>query len=134
MKRLLFTTALAAAMAATVFMSSHHATAASEATAAPYRHVVLFKFKDDAPKEKVDEVLKAFAALKTKLPSVLSFEHGTNVSPEGLDQGFTHVFTATFKDKASLENHYLKEPAHVEFVGLLKPVLDKVLVVDYYAH
>ena len=105
--------------------------AAPEGAAAPYRHVVIFKFKDSAPAEKVAEVVKAFRALKEKLPAVLAFEHGTNVSPEGLNDGFTHIFTLTFKDKASLENHYLKEPAHEEFVKLLKPVLEKALVVDY---
>ena len=133
MKRILFTSTLAAALAAAIFMTSNNVTAAPEGAPAPYRHVVLFKFKADAPKEKVAEVVKAFAGLKEKLPAVLSFEHGLNVSPEGINDGFTHVFTATFKDKASLENHYLKEPAHEEFVKLIKPVIEKVLVVDYVA-
>lgn len=99
---------------------------------APYRHVVLFKFKDDAPKEEVAKVEKAFEALKGKVDLIQDYEWGTNVSPEGLDNGFTHCFFVTFKNKADLEK-YLPHPEHKKFVGMLKDVIDKVLVVDYVA-
>jgi hypothetical protein len=106
---------------------------AAPAAAAPYRHIVLFKFKDDAPREKVEAVVKAFQALKAKLPAIQSLEWGTNVSPENHSQGFTHCFTLTFASKTALENHYLHEPAHKEFGAMLGGLLDKVLVVDYVA-
>lgn len=99
---------------------------------APYRHVVLFKFKDSSSKEDVKSVVKAFAALKEKIEFIRDFEWGTNVSPEGLDQGFTHCFFVTFDSKEDLEK-YLPHPAHKEFGALLRPHLDKVLVVDYVA-
>ncbi|MEM9478559.1 MAG: Dabb family protein [Verrucomicrobiota bacterium] len=99
---------------------------------APYRHVVLFKFKDTSSKEDVQKVEKAFVALKDKIDLIQDFEWGTNVSPEGLDDGFTHCFLATFKNKADLEA-YLPHPDHKKFVEILKPHLDKVLVVDYVA-
>ena len=51
------------------------------------------------------------------------------MSPEGLDNGFTHCFFVTFKNKADLEK-YLPHPEHKKFVGMLKGVIDKVLVVD----
>ena len=98
----------------------------------PYRHVVLFKFKDDAPKEEVVKVEKAFGALKGKVDLIQDYEWGKNVSPEGLDGGFTHCFFVTFKNKADLEK-YLPHPEHKKFVGMLKGVIDKVLVVDYVA-
>ncbi len=98
----------------------------------PYRHVVLFKFKDDAPKEEVAKVEKAFGALKGKIDLIQDYEWGLNVSPEGLDNGFTHCFFVTFKNKADLEK-YLPHPEHKKFVGMLKDVIDKVLVVDYVA-
>jgi len=97
---------------------------------APYRHVVLFKFKDDAPAEKVAAVEKAFAELPSKIDTIKGYEWGTNVSPEGLAQGFTHCFLVTFKDKAGLET-YLPHPDHKAFGKLLRPILDKVLVVDF---
>ncbi len=99
---------------------------------AKYRHVVLFKFKDDSPAEAVKEVEQAFIALKDKVDLVREFEWGKNVSPEGLNQGFTHCFFVTFDSKEDLEK-YLPHPEHKRFVSLLQPHLDKVLVVDYVA-
>ena len=102
------------------------------AAEAPYRHVVLFKFKDNAAPAEVKKVEDAFLALEAKIPQIQDLEWGTNVSPEGLSNGFTHCFLVTFKSKSDLEI-YLPHPDHKAFVGLLQPVLDKVLVVDYIA-
>ena len=99
---------------------------------APYRHVVLFKFKDGAPAAEVANVEQAFVALKRAIPEIQALEWGTNVSPEGLASGFTHCFFVTFKDKAALER-YLPHPEHKKFGAQLKGLLDKVLVVDYVA-
>ena len=98
----------------------------------PYRHVVLFKFKDTATKDEVKAIEDSFRALPAKITSITEFEWGTNVSPEGKDDGFTHCFFVTFRDKAGLEE-YLPHPAHKEFGALLRPQLDKVLVIDYLA-
>lgn len=96
------------------------------------RHVVMFKFKDDARPEQIREVESEFRALKSRIPGVLSLEWGTNVSPEGLNQGFTHCFFVSFPD-AKARDAYLPHEAHQNFVKILRPVLDKVLVVDYVA-
>jgi hypothetical protein len=96
------------------------------------RHVVLLKFKDDAKAEQIREVETEFRALKGRIPSVQSLEWGTNISPEGLNQGFTHCFFVTFAD-AKARDAYLPHAAHQDFVKILRPVLDKVLVVDYVA-
>lgn len=107
-------------------------TTAAPAADAPYRHVVFFKFKDSATPDQVQGIEKAFIELAGKIETVKGFEWGTNVSPEGLNDGFTHCFFVTFKDKAGLEV-YLPHAAHQEFVGTLKPLLDKVCVLDYVA-
>lgn len=96
------------------------------------RHVVLLKFKDDALPEQIRHVESEFRALKTRIPGVQSLEWGTNISPEGLAQGFTHCFFVTFLD-AKARDAYLPHAAHQDFVKILRPVLDKVLVVDYVA-
>lgn len=106
--------------------------AVTAAAEAPYRHVVFFKFKDSASAEQVQAIEQDFVALAKKVETVKGFEWGTNVSPEGLNDGFTHCFLVTFADKAGLEV-YLPHPAHGEFVSKLKPLLDKVCVVDYVA-
>ena len=72
--------------------------------------------------------LLAMLAINT----IIAYEWGTNVSPEGLNGGLTHCFLVTFKDKAGLDA-YLPHPAHQAFVTLLKPSLDKVTVIDYVA-
>ena len=114
--------------AAFLFTMTTLATAAD----APYRHVVFFKFKDSASPEQVQGFEKAFIELAGKIDTVKSFEWGTNVSPEGLNDGFTHCFFVGFADKAGLEV-YLPHAEHQAFVAKLKPILDKVCVLDYVA-
>lgn len=118
-------------LAACAFLFTMTATT-SAADAAPYRHVVFFKFKDSAKPEEVKSIEDAFIALAKKIDTVKAFEWGTNVSPEGLNDGFTHCFLVTFADKAGLEV-YLPHPEHQNFVSHLKPLLDKACVVDYVA-
>jgi hypothetical protein len=95
------------------------------------RHVVLFKFKDESSPEDIKNVEDAFRGLATKIEAIYDFEWGTNNSPEGLDEGFTHCFLVTFKDEAG-RAEYLPHPDHNAFVDILRPHLDKVLVVDYW--
>lgn len=101
-------------------------------TAGVYRHVVVFKFKETTTDEQINQIVEGFGKLQNDIKEISAFEHGTNVSPEGLDQGFTHVFLVTFKDKAGLDV-YLPHPAHKAFVEKLLPLLEQPFVVDYVA-
>lgn len=103
----------------------------SPSKAGKLRHVVLFKFKADATQAQVQEVVDAFAALPGKIPEIKGFEWGTDVSVEGKAEGFTHGFVVTFADAKGREV-YLPHPAHQAFVKIVGPVLDKVLVFDYW--
>ena len=96
------------------------------------RHVVLFAFKNDAPAEAVDAVVAGFGKLPDEIPGILAYETGTNVSPEGLNDGFTHCFTLTFAS-AEARDDYLNHPAHVRFVKTLGSCLERSLVIDYWA-
>lgn len=96
------------------------------------RHVVLFKFKDDASATDVKKVEDAFKVLPSQIKEVKAFEWGKNNSPENLNQGFTHCFFVSFASEKDRET-YLPHPAHLAFVEILKPHLDKVLVLDYWA-
>ena len=107
-------------------------TTLATAADAPYRHVVFFKFKDSATPAEVQGIESAFLELTKKVNTVTAFEWGTNVSPEGLNDGFTHCFLVTFKDKAGLEA-YLPHEAHKAFGAKLQPILEKALVFDYTA-
>ena len=119
-------TALFAAVLAIPF------TQAQEKPNAMLRHVVMFKFKDSSSKEDIQKVVDAFRSLKKSIPSIAAFEYGTNNSPENLANGFTHCFLVTFKSEKDREA-YLPHPKHAEFVEILKPHMDKVQVIDYWA-
>ena len=96
------------------------------------RHVVLFKFVDSAKPDDVKKVENAFRALKGKIKLIKDFEWGTNTSPENLNQGLTHCFLVTFSSDKD-RDEYLVHPDHKAFVEVLKPFLDKVTVIDYWA-
>ena len=110
--------------------AEHHASKSKEA--GPFRHVVMFKFKDSATKEQITAIEKAFAELPKKINTITGYEWGTNVGDRNKNQGFTHCFIVTFKDKAGLEA-YIPHKAHKAFVDKLLPILDKVFVIDFVA-
>ena len=115
-----------------VVMSQLPSAAAKDEEVKLLRHVVMFKFKDSASVADVKKVVDAFRELPSKVPAVAEFEFGINNSLEGLSDGFTHCFFITFKSEKDREA-YLPHPAHSAFVEVLKPHLDKALVVDYWA-
>lgn len=96
------------------------------------RHVVLFSFKNSASFEQIESIIAGFGALPQAIPGIVSYEWGTNVSPENLNDGFTHCFTLGFAE-APARDAYLVHPAHQAFVETLKPALERALVVDYWA-
>jgi len=95
------------------------------------RHVVMFGFKETSSKEDVQGVVDAFAKLPSQIPAIVAYEHGVNNSPEGLNDGLTHCFLVSFADEAGREE-YLPHPDHLAFVEVLKPHLEKVVVIDYW--
>lgn len=121
------------ALTALFIAMTFNATAAEKpAGATKLYHVVSFKFKADAGKEKVDEVVNAFRDLKKKIKVIKEFSWGTNVSPEKHDKGFTHAFILTFKSEKD-RDAYLVHPDHQAFGKTVGPVLADVFVLDYWA-
>jgi hypothetical protein len=96
------------------------------------RHVVVFKYTEDASDAEIQEITEAFRALQDKIPGIVSFEHGVNNSPEDLNQGFTHVYVITFEDEAA-RDAYLPHPEHQQFVDMLmgSGIFEEAFVVDY---
>jgi hypothetical protein len=91
----------------------------------------MFKFKDTTSAGKVREIEASCASLPGKIALIQDFEWGTNNSPEGKAQGFTHCFTLTFKS-AEDRDAYIPHPDHKAFVGFLDGCVEKVLVLDYW--
>lgn len=104
--------------------------AAGEKPTELLRHVVLLKLKAETPAEKVKEIETEFAGLASKIDEIADLEWGTDSSPEGLAQGFTHCFFVTFDSEAD-RDAYLPHAAHQAFVEILKPHVEQVLVIDY---
>ena len=121
------------ALTALIIAMTFNATAAEKpAGATKLYHVVSFKFKAEAGKEKIAEVVSAFRDLKKKIPAIKEFSWGTNVSPEKHDKGFTHAFLLSFKSE-KYRDTYLVHPDHQAFGKLVGPVLADVFVLDYWA-
>jgi hypothetical protein len=95
-------------------------------------HCVSFKFKEDVTDAQKTEIEKAFAALKTSIPQIVSLDYGTNVSKEKFDKGFTHMFVLTFANEAD-RDVYIAHPEHKKFGKLLggKLAQDGVFVIDF---
>ena len=94
-------------------------------------HMVSFKFKESVTKDDIKKVETAFAGLQKKIPQILSYETGTNNSPEGLDKGFTHGFVLTFHSGQDRDD-YLIHPHHKDFGKLVGPLLEDVFVLDFW--
>ncbi len=91
------------------------------------KHVVLCAFLPDLDPT---AIIADFAGLADSIGVVQALEHGPNVSPEGLDDGFTHCFVLTFAGAVERDS-YLVDPVHAAFVERFTPTLAKILVVDY---
>jgi hypothetical protein len=95
------------------------------------RHVVLFKFKEGTTPEQIKEVENAFASLPDKIDVIKRFEWGTNVSPEDRAEGFTHCFVLSFLNEQD-RDAYIVHPDHQALRQTFGPVIDKILVLDYW--
>lgn len=115
--------------------SANAAPATRSATGMPtqLRHLVLYKFKPEITPAQVQEVIDAFAALPSKIDTIVSLEHGPNVSTEGKSDGLTYGFLVTFADTAGRDK-YLKHPAHDAYVKVVKDRREKVIVFDYWTN
>lgn len=131
-----YTTLIVAVLVAAVFSLSAFAAEESGSSAKgegkTLYHVVTLKFKKDAKPEDIKAAEEAFAGLKEKIPTITSLNWGTNVSPEHHDEGFTHCFVLTFTS-AKDRDAYLVDPAHKALGKVLGPVMEDVMVVDFWA-
>lgn len=98
------------------------------------RHCVLVRFAPGTPPAEIAAVLAELGELKEKIPGILAFTAGGNVSPEGLARGYTHAFVVDFADRAA-RDRYLADPAHAaagaRLVRAAEGGLDGLLVLDF---
>jgi hypothetical protein len=94
------------------------------------RHILLITFKGEASPDDIAAVRAAFLAIPHQVSGVLAVEWGQNDSPEGRAEGFTHSVLMTFADEAARQR-YLPHPDHDALKALFRPVLERIIVLDY---
>ena len=98
------------------------------------RHVVLVRFLAAVPQAEREAIFAQLRALTSVVPGMSGFAAGSNVSPEGLARGYTHLFTADFTDPAS-RDAYLVHPDHqaagARLVAATDGGVDGLVVLDF---
>jgi len=93
------------------------------------RHVVLIKFKDDAPEDAKDKLVQGLRALPEKISEIKYYDVGFDIvkGPNSATVGLV----SDFQSLETLESYKI-HPAHVEVVeNLIKPYLEKITAVDF---
>ncbi len=97
------------------------------------RHIVLVRFGRGVTTDEIAAIFDDLGRLRSVVAGMLAFQHGADVSPEGLARGFTHAFTADFANPAA-RDAYLVHPAHLAAGGRLLAAaeggVDGLVVVD----
>ncbi|MBV7296593.1 Dabb family protein [Enterovibrio paralichthyis] len=94
------------------------------------RHVLLVKFKPSCNEADLEEIREEFESMTERVDGVQAVEWGENDSPEGKNQGFTHVVVMTFSDEDARQC-YLFHPEHDALKEVFVPHIEDIIVVDY---
>lgn len=94
------------------------------------RHILLIKFKQDAPESELLRLKALFEAMPNLIDGVVSVEWGENDSPEDKNQGYTHSVLMTFSDEEARQR-YLPHPEHEALKKVFRPLLADIIVFDY---
>lgn len=80
------------------------------------RHIVLIRFRQEVPEEKIGNILAALTPLCARLGA--TFAAGRSQSPEQIERGYMHGFTIDFPSWEALQT-YADDPEHKAFGGQL---------------
>ena len=94
------------------------------------KHIALIKFKEGTSTEQIDSFFDQIMDITETIPGVEDYVSGSNCSPEGMNQGFTHGFIMTFSDAAA-RDAYLPHPEHERVKALVLPHAESVAVFDF---
>jgi hypothetical protein len=97
------------------------------------RHMVLTKFKATVTEDTIAGIYQNAATLIEGLDNASGFVGGRSQSPEQIERGYMHAFTADFSDWHAL-SEYAAHPDHAPISNALlenaEGGLDGILVVD----
>ncbi|MFW5886829.1 MAG: Dabb family protein [Bacteroidota bacterium] len=96
------------------------------------KHIVFFKLKNNFTREekniKLMELKNRLDALKDKIPQVILFETGVNISQSA--NAFDLSLVSEFENLEKLEE-YRKHPDHESVLDFINEIKEDVAVVDY---
>ncbi len=99
-------------------------------------HIVLVRFRSDVSAADRQAIFGDLEGLTGRVPGMLNFDAGPNVSPEGLGRGFDAGFVVTFDD-FDARDAYLADEEHrrigARLVAAAEGGLDGILVYDLEA-
>ncbi len=97
------------------------------------RHIVLMKARKDVTEGHIAAIFADLAAIRTKLPGILSLHSGRSESPEKIERGYLHGFTIDFTDWAALaayQDHPDHKRAGAMLVAAAEGGIEGILVFD----
>ncbi len=95
-------------------------------------HFVALKYKATTSESDKETLRSNFRLLKKKIPVIISIEGGVNNSDEKRNKDFTDAFVIKFKDLKD-RDVYLSHPEHIAFKEKNLPLVDDVLVMDFWS-
>lgn len=99
-------------------------------------HHVFLRYRPDVPADERLAIAEAIVALIPRIPGMLWVKSGANVSPEGLDKGFSEGFVVAFAN-ADARDRYLADEEHrlagSRIVAATEGGVDGVFVFDLEA-
>jgi hypothetical protein len=94
------------------------------------KHILLYKFKENASPEAIKALADQFLECKARLPVLRKVEHGPNAAEKkDLGRGFNYCFLLTFEDMAGV-HQYIRSEQHDRIVNSEKPISEGLLVFD----
>jgi len=87
------------------------------------RHCVFVRFEGRVTATEREAIYDELRALEQQVDGLLAAHFGSNVSPEGLAQGFNDGFVIDFRDAAA-RDAYLVHPKHQVAGGKLVSMLE----------
>lgn len=97
------------------------------------RHIVLVRFRDDVPEDMIKTIFDDLHSIEGSIPGLGPVHSGRSESPEAIERGYMHGFTADFADWDALAT-YQEHPDHkrvgAALVDHAEGGLDGILVFD----
>ena len=94
------------------------------------KHIVMWKFKDEAAEADKLEMKRQLEALKGLVPTLVDIEIGLDVV--GKEASMDMVLCSEFASMDDLQA-YAIHPEHLKVVNFVKPLISERAVVDYEA-